>query len=159
MYDKIMVPIDDSRVAERALSEALALAVPLKASIRLIHVIDATRIRTASGSAAAAEAALNAQCRQGERLLLQLGKVASAAGVSFDSKLLEAEDVATEEAILAEARDWAARLIVMGTHGRSGFQRLVMGSVAENTARLSPVPVLLVRMAEEAVLQDSAVAG
>jgi nucleotide-binding universal stress UspA family protein len=52
--------------------------------------------------------------------------------------------------ILEDAKKWSADLIVMGTHGRRGVRRLVLGSDAEQILRLSPVPVLMVRATPEA---------
>ena len=50
-----------------------------------------------------------------------------------------------EEVIVEEARSWGADLIVMGTHGRRGFEHLVLGSISEGVVRRATVPVLLLR--------------
>jgi nucleotide-binding universal stress UspA family protein len=67
--------------------------------------------------------------------------------VDADSKVLEAIGGRVSKFVVSEAEEWPADLIVMGTHGLRGIERLVMGSDAETVARTSPVPVLLVRKA------------
>jgi len=72
-------------------------------------------------------------------------KQASTAGISADTQLLEHHSQQVGEAIVQEAGRWHADLIVMGTHGRRGFERAMMGSDAEYVARHTPVPLLLLR--------------
>jgi nucleotide-binding universal stress UspA family protein len=59
--------------------------------------------------------------------------------------MLEADGESVAGVIIAEAQRWSADLIVIGTHGRTGFNRLLFGSVAEGVLRTSPVPILLIR--------------
>ena len=66
-------------------------------------------------------------------------------GATVETALLEASGERIASVIEGEARHWQADLIVIGTHGRSGLSRLLLGSVAEGVARSAPVPVLLVR--------------
>ena len=77
--------------------------------------------------------------------------------IKSDSVLLETLGGPAADMILAQAKEWAADLIVMGTHGRRGLARMVMGSDAEGVLRGSNVPVLLVRGAprQGAVAQHS----
>jgi nucleotide-binding universal stress UspA family protein len=65
--------------------------------------------------------------------------------VSCEQKLVETLGGRVADEIVKQAKEWLADLIVMGTHGRRGLERLAMGSDAELVLRLSPVPVLLVR--------------
>jgi nucleotide-binding universal stress UspA family protein len=71
-----------------------------------------------------------------------------ASGLESESVILETAGGRAADAIVAEAKAWGADLIVLGTHGRRGARRLVMGSDAEEIVRTTPVPVLLVRMTE-----------
>src|SRR5688572_17713439 len=66
-------------------------------------------------------------------------------GLEPECKLLEALGCPAGEEIVRDAEEWPADIIVMGTHGRRGIRRIVMGSDAELVLRTSPVPVLLVR--------------
>lgn len=69
------------------------------------------------------------------------------AGVEFDTKsiVIETLDQHIYDAIDGEAKRWPADLIVIGTHGRRGFRRLLLGSVAEGVSRVASKPVLLIR--------------
>ncbi len=67
------------------------------------------------------------------------------AGVPFEQKLVEKIGAHAWQELVAQAKDWKADLIVVGTHGRRGLKRLVMGSDAELVLRHSPFPVLMVR--------------
>jgi nucleotide-binding universal stress UspA family protein len=81
------------------------------------------------------------------RILAKAETVARDAGVKAETKLIESTPGGARIAsiIAAEAKAWPADLIVIGTHGRRGMDHLMMGSVAENVVRVSPVPVLLIR--------------
>ena len=81
----------------------------------------------------------------GERALAQAGEKVRLAGMTPDTALHEAKGERIAKVIEDEAKRWEADLIVIGTHGRSGLSRLLLGSVAEGVARSAAVPVLLVR--------------
>ena len=82
---------------------------------------------------------------EGNDLLNSVASLAGQAGVDAETAMLEAGRRQCSKAIANEARRWEADLIVMGTHGRIGVARLVLGSVAEGVVHIAPVPVLLVR--------------
>ena len=71
--------------------------------------------------------------------------------ISFtvDTALVERSTARISERIVEHAKSWGAELIVIGTHGRRGVGRILLGSDAEQTVRIAPVPVLLVRAPEE----------
>ncbi|MCK9200121.1 MAG: universal stress protein [Gallionella sp.] len=149
MYQRILVPIDGSDTSERALREAIKLADG-KAQLRLLHVVEEIYPLDAEGYAFVDYAALREVARSsGERLLAKARETASQAGAEAETSLLEAEGERVASVIDAEARNWPADLIVIGSHGRSGFSRLLFGSVAEGVVRGASVPVLLVRSAEQ----------
>ncbi len=81
----------------------------------------------------------------GAKVLEQAATIARRAEVSAEQSLVETVGGRAADEIVRQARDWPADLIVMGTHGRRGLKRLVMGSDAELVLRLSAVPVLLIR--------------
>jgi nucleotide-binding universal stress UspA family protein len=83
--------------------------------------------------------------QDGNDLLSKLASLAGKAGVDAEVVLLEASRRNCSKTIANEARHWEADLIVMGTHGRVGVARLVLGSVAEGVLHIAPVPVLLIR--------------
>jgi nucleotide-binding universal stress UspA family protein len=112
--------------------------------LRLVHVIDDLQFLNAEGYVDYAE--LRELTRKiGERALARAEKIARQADITVDTSLLEANGERIAHVIDAEATSWAADLIVIGTHGRSGFSHLLFGSVAEGVVRGASVPVLLVR--------------
>lgn len=148
MYQRILVPVDGSATSSLALHEALKLAKG-GAGVRLVHVIEEIYPLDAEGYAFVDYAALQQAARAGgQRLLEREQGVARAAGIEAETALLESGGLRAAAAIDAEARNWSADLIVIGTHGRAGFSRLLFGSVAEGVVRGATVPVLLVRGAE-----------
>jgi nucleotide-binding universal stress UspA family protein len=142
MYRRILAAVDGSYICSLALQEAFKLANETKAKLHLVHVIDNTP---------AVEGGLNPEAfhrmirEDGNDLLRKVAELAAQAGVEADTELLEAIPRKFSKAIVNEARRWEADLIVMGTHGRIGIARLVLGSVAEGVLHITPVPVLLVR--------------
>ena len=70
---------------------------------------------------------------------------AQSAGVPCERVLIDAAGVRLGESAAAEARQWEADLIVVGTHGRRGIGRVLLGSGAEQVIRMAPVPVLVIR--------------
>ena len=145
MYQRILVPVDGSATSGRALQEAIKLAGG-KAQLRLVYVIEETYPLDAEGYAYIDYAALQEAVRHtGERVLAQAAEKARQSGALAETALLEASGERIASVIESEARHWPADLIVIGTHGRSGLSRLLLGSVAEDLVRVASVPVLLVR--------------
>jgi nucleotide-binding universal stress UspA family protein len=145
MYKQILCPIDGSPTSNCGMTEAIKLAKDQSAKLRFLHVIDLYfPILDVSGD-------LNiiyideVLRRNGHQVLKRAEEAACRAHVTSDSKVIEAVNNRVSEFIVAEAEEWPADIIVMGTHGLRGIERLVMGSDAETVTRASPVPVLLVR--------------
>ncbi|MFY2605454.1 universal stress protein [Achromobacter ruhlandii] len=150
MYQRILVPVDGSPTSERGLQEAIGLALLTHASLRLIHVIDEMSFMLGIDAYGyAAGELLDLLRKDGTEILQQASATVRAQGVPVDSVLYENLDKTVQQRIIAEAEMWKADLIVIGTHGRRGVRRLVLGSSAEGVLRTSPVPVLLVRAPEE----------
>lgn len=148
MYERILVPVDGSRTSLRGLNEAVALARDRNATIRLVHVVDELILSGGVGGAMAYEGDLIEQLRAGGRdILKKADAVLEAAGLRSESVMLEHLGGPAAAHIVKEAREWQADLIVLGTHGRRGIRRLVLGSDAEEIIRTTTVPVLLVRAA------------
>ena len=145
MYQRILVPIDGSTTSERALQEAIKLAAG-NAQLRLIYVIEEGYPLDAEGYAFIDYAALQEAFRKtGERALAQAAETARRAGMTAETAVLDEPGEHTATVIDNDAKSWKADLIVIGTHGRSGVGRLLMGSVAEHVVRGASVPVLLIR--------------
>ena len=86
----------------------------------------------------------------GQRLLAKASEQAKAQGVATETSLHDLDGGRVADAIVEEARKSRCDLIVIGTHGRRGVSRAMLGSDAENVVRNSPVPVLLVRRPAQA---------
>ncbi len=145
MYRNILVPLDGSDTARLGLHEAIGLAKSQGSRIRLVFVINELPLIAGDVSGATFTQLLEQTRDYGATMLHEAQAAVRAAGVSVDTKILEAPNGPAGEPIVREAADWPADLIVCGTHGRRGIRRIVMGSDAEYIVRLSAVPVLLVR--------------
>ena len=143
MYQRILVPVDGSPTSERALQEALRLAQQ-SGRLELVHVLGDVRLMEANSYINYAEMK-DAMTSAGKKLLEQTQMVAEQSGTAAEVKLLEAGGARIASAIVEEARQWQADLIVIGTHGRTGFSRVLFGSVAEGVVRTAHIPVLLIR--------------
>ena len=145
MFKKILVAVDGSAASDLAAQEAVQLAKEQQAQLRVVHVVDEVSFNWPDvGDFEEYIAAFRAS---GRKLLDKAEADARAAGVVVETKLLEVETLGHRiaELITAEADSWPADLIVIGTHGRRGVTRLLLGSVAEGVARIAGKPVLLIR--------------
>ena len=157
IYQKILVPIDGSDTARSGLDEAIRLAQLSGGQLRVFHVIDDLSFALALDAYAGHPGDwLQALREEGTRLLDDAKHAAAAAGVQAEGVLHESFNGKVPDVVAAEARNWPADLIVVGTHGRRGIGRLMLGSGAESILRTAPVPVLLVRPPEPAPRSDEA---
>lgn len=146
MYQHILVAVDGSDTSDRALAEAIALAKDQQAALRIVYAIDEVNINLGAEFPNPPEIEA-AEVKSGLEILHQAQGAACAAGVETSIQLIEIDKLGVRiaDAIVREALDWPADLIVAGTHGRSGLSHLLLGSVAEGLVRASPVPILLIR--------------
>ena len=158
MYQRILVPIDGSPTSNQGLDEAVKLSKLTGASLRLIHVLDPLTFATGFEPYAVYAGDLIPRMEEAGKQILEQGKArAQAAGVKVDSFLFDGLAARVSETVIQAAKDWNADLIVIGTHGRRGVGRFVMGSDAEQIVRVAPVPVLLVRAPEAKGQAEAAV--
>ncbi len=149
MYQKILVPIDGSVTSGRGLQEAIKLAKLTGARLRLIHVVDS--ISFAAGMEASmmvTNEMLGLMRESGEKLLAKARAKVEKAGLRVDGVLIDSMAGRVCDLVVAQADSWHAGLIVLGTHGRRGVGRMLLGSDAEMITRLAKMPVLLVRTPE-----------
>jgi nucleotide-binding universal stress UspA family protein len=142
MYDRILVPVDGSDAAADAVDHAAALSAVHGAELHLVHVIEPQAAVESAGVDV-----VGVLEEAGQEALSDAEATATTAGVETITTELRRGQAHREIVDYAETAD--VDLIVMGTHGRSGLGRLLLGSVAENVVRLSPVPVLTTRSAGE----------
>jgi len=139
--EHLLVPVDFGESSQGALEMAIQLAQQLKARVTLVHVYEIPSY--VYGGMTYATADLFAPIEEGARIHLD-GLVAKVKERVPDVRgVLRRGNAAPE--ILAVAEQVKPDLLVMGTHGRTGMTRMLLGSVAEKIVRLAPVPVLTVR--------------
>lgn len=144
MYQRILVPIDGSATSERALDEAIKFAQQQNSRIELVYVLEDIWYFDNENYLNYAEL-VQVMHSSGEKILAQAQNKFLQAGVAVDIRLLEAQGERIANVIINEAKHSLANLIIIGTHGRSGFSRMLLGSVAEGVVRTAPIPVLLIR--------------
>jgi nucleotide-binding universal stress UspA family protein len=148
MYTRILVAIDDSPTAQKALDEAIRLASALGANLCVAHAADEGPLAQHGmglGTYIDIEKVKGEIRDDSNQLLDQAIAKAASAGCQAERLLVESTDRRVAEMINDAATQWGADLVVVGTHGRRGFERLLVGSVAENLVRLSTTSLLLVR--------------
>lgn len=152
---RILCPTDLSDIAPRALKNALALARFHGAEIELVYVSEPLLPGPAGPVSYPPWSVLDPAVRGRLAQALE-ALIAGAAphGVRVAPRVVEGRVVAE---LLGRARSWPADLVVMGTHGRGGFERFVLGSVTEKLLRQAPCPVLTVPPPAEGVHPEGAV--
>ncbi len=144
-FGRILVAVDGSDPAKRALGTALRFAKERRAAVRAVHVADTFPAASLGEAYIDVDAYRDAALAAGRAVIGAARRQARAAGTRLDAAMLETVSHDASGAIAADARRWRADLVVLGTHGRTGLARLFLGSVAEGVARHAAAPVLLVR--------------
>jgi nucleotide-binding universal stress UspA family protein len=142
MFKRVLVPVDGSETSNKALVTALQLARISGGRVRVVHSLD--ELAYLWGYEYRGDTLTLAR-EQASKVLESAAAMAQSAGVTAEQQLVEDPGVRLGEAIAREARQWEADLIVVGTHGRRGIGRVLLGSGAEQVVRSAPVPVLVIR--------------
>jgi nucleotide-binding universal stress UspA family protein len=146
MYRRILVPVDGSTASNIGRTQAIGLAQTQGARLRFLNVLDESLGFSSPDIAAVNMGELLKSMRElGEKSVQEAASLAVKKGLRADAAVLPSRGRRASDVILEEAKKWRADLIVMGTHGRRGFNRLLLGSDAERVLRDTPVPLLLVR--------------
>ncbi|EDK51932.1 universal stress family protein [Burkholderia pseudomallei 406e] len=144
MYQRILVAVDGSETARHAFDAALDIARTSGAELQPFYVVENAAIYY--NVPGYDPSILRTQLlQQGNELAKEFAEKMQAAGVKGALKIGEATSLADVPSLIVEgAKAFGADLLVLGTHGRRGFKRLVLGSVAEQCVRHSALPVLLI---------------
>ncbi len=142
---RILVPVDFSDASRSVLDYAVDIARDRGAEIVLLHVVGLPVAPFDPAYGVAADPRVTLDLRAGaEKALADLAaKAGAGSGLALGTRVL---DGAPSREIVREAREGAYDLVVIGTHGRTGFRHVFLGSVAENVVRMSPCPVVVVRL-------------
>jgi nucleotide-binding universal stress UspA family protein len=143
-YKRILVPVDGSRVGAQGLKAAIKLAKQGRGRLLLLHVVEGYAAIATPDAGASIGSVLKALRAGGQRMLARASRSAARGGVKPKSILVESFGRRVADTIVEQSARVRADLIVMGTHGRRGLQRALLGSDAETVVRYSRVPVLLV---------------
>lgn len=146
MYSRILVAVDGSDSSLHALRKAIELAKGLSATLRVIHVVEMGWLPVGIDPGVDVEAMTAARRKAAETVMSTVREIVQASGYEAETAVLETQTPAQHVvvAIMDEISRWAAKLLVIGTHGRRGFKSLLLGSVAEQMTRLAPIPLLLI---------------
>lgn len=143
MYDEILVPTDGSKAADRAVEHAIDLAERYDARLHALYVVDANAYSTLE---AGTDVVISALEEEGEEAVSAVAEQAEAAGIETAT---EVQTGTVHRSIIDYADENDIDLIVMGTHGRRGLDRYLLGSVTEKVVRTADAPVLTIRMHDE----------
>jgi len=146
MYTRILVPVDGSATSQQAQDHAARLAQLSGASMILLHILD--ELTHSNGFERPETYIQDIRPRflaAGQLLLDATATDLRHKGLEVQTVLVESHGARVSELIARQAEASGCDLIVLGTHGRRGFNRLMLGSDAEQVARTAPVPVMLVR--------------
>jgi nucleotide-binding universal stress UspA family protein len=150
MYRRILVPVDGSAASKQGMKHAAQLAKEQHARLRVLNVVDDMALAPMMDGYPVADMTMliDSMKASGQKALDESAAIGQKSGIRVEAAMIEARGRAVSESILTDAQKFRADLIVMGTHGRRGMNRLLLGSDAERVLRDSPVPVLLIREQE-----------
>ena len=145
MYDRILVALDDSASAQMALGEAVRLAKLSRGVVYALSVVDRGRWPGEATARYDFEPEPSAASNAATRIFEEANALFRESGVSGKVRAIDAYGESIPEVLARAAEECDADIIVIGTHGRSGPQRFLLGSVAESLVRSTQRPVLLLR--------------
>lgn len=156
MYQRLLVPIDGGPIADAGLDEAIKLARSTGGRVCLLHVVgDLPLSINNRGYGAVSDEARQSSKNRAEKIVATARARVEQGGVAVDVVKLDGSADRLVEHVLHQIGKWGADLIVLGTHGRSGLGRLLLGSHAEKVLRAATVPVLLVRARESKMVDET----
>jgi nucleotide-binding universal stress UspA family protein len=148
MYDRILVPTDGSTGSAHIAMQAIDLAEQYDATVHVVYVVDED-----VGSLLQSMKITEPELREyGQRAVEKVERMVQAHGVDVAAEVLEGDPATT---ILDYADEIDADLVVAGTHGRSGIERRLIGSVAERLVRHASCPVTTIRLPETDVTVET----
>lgn len=146
MYESILIPTDGSKPADRAAEHGFKLAEQFGSTVHILHITELGDSATAApyggiGVSVVTEKAVSNINERATEIVEQLETKANKAGVST---IVEIRQGSARQDIIRYANEQDIELIVMGTHGRSGIERFLFGSVTERTVRTTDIPIFVI---------------
>jgi nucleotide-binding universal stress UspA family protein len=150
MFDRILIATDGSKFSQKASKFGIELAKLSGGRVIIVNAVDSGRYLSSAGlippfggaSPDTIDSVVSSMRDAGEKFTLQVNELARASGVTSERRIVEGNP---SEQILKIAEDEMIDLIVMGGIGKTGLEKVLMGSVAERVVRNSKIPVLIVR--------------
>lgn len=142
-FKRILISVDGHPISAHAANVGIELAGRLGAEIAFVHVVDPSSFRAPQSGVPADELIALAE-QDGKRLLAGFRQHTPQQSIALE--FVRIGKPATE--ILKTAKEWPADVIVIGSHGRRGVQRALLGSIAEGVMRHAPCPILVIRAAD-----------
>jgi nucleotide-binding universal stress UspA family protein len=139
---KILLAVDDSKFSEAALKTVTSQYRPQGTQVRVLHVLQPIAFSAPPQMSPGYAPELQDQGKEAEKLLQRAAQTLLGAGFQVDTEIAKGD---VREGILDVAQNWHADMIVLGSHGRGGVGRFLLGSVAESVARHAPCSVEIVR--------------
>jgi len=142
---KVLIAIDDSRFSETIVKAVLARPWPANTELKVLHVVEPPSLlmgREMAGPDPEFEAVWNAVRGNAKELVAKITEKLQASGLNVTPALVEGDP---KSQIIDTANDWHADLIVVGSHGRTGLNRFLMGSVSDAVVRHAHCSVEVVR--------------
>ncbi|MFD1684980.1 universal stress protein [Halobellus litoreus] len=143
MYDNILVPTDGSAASEGAVDHAIELAKQYDATLHALYVVDTGAY---SSMEVGSDIVIEALQEEGNQAVDRVANRAEDAGVAVETSVRTG---IAHRSIVEYVSEEEIDLVVMGTHGRTGVGRFLLGSVAEKVVRTADAPVMTVRTDEE----------
>ena len=143
MFNKIYVPIDNSDISDKVLSEALDLAKSNNAKVRVVHVVNLEQITFGIEMVGVAELK-DTLLEIANKLINHVKEVVQNKAVDAEVVLLENYGSDLASMIVDDAKTWGAELFILGSHHLGSFSHFITGGVAEDIAHDSEIPILLI---------------
>ncbi len=143
---RLLLAMDDSKHSQAAMQFVASHFNPQKTAVRVVHVVQPLSSAPAPQIAAGYAPEAEADVKLGKKFTEGVTQILSAEGFRAEAAVSVGE---ARETIVQTAAEWPADLIVVGSHGRQGIERLLIGSVAEFVVRHAPCSVLVVRASEK----------
>ncbi len=148
-YNKIFVPVDDSRACLLALKEAIKLAKLSNATIYIAHIVDLAQFSWGGAAYVQTGSERTDETKNiGDKVLVHARELLDESGVPYEESILETVGDKVANLLSQEATKYECDLVVMGTHGWTGVMHLLMGSVAEGVLKQANIPVMMVRQSD-----------
>jgi nucleotide-binding universal stress UspA family protein len=138
-YQKVLIAVDSSEHSMKVAEHGVNLSSQLGAKIAIVLVIDTSKVNIEGKSGRLPQEQIAELKREADKIINDIAKQFNDS--QFERFLPEGKP---SNEIMTIANDWGADLIIMGTQGKTGIKRLLLGSTAENTIRLSNTPILIV---------------